>query len=382
MRLLLLFSFCSLIFSQTIDRTSNIKFNHDLHTRDQGIKCTKCHNPKLLRTSISSNDEILPTEARCLKCHKVWKERNECSRCHSDQAPYSRFKVPHRIFNFPHKTHFIDQEIECETCHGDMIKINNFPPIPKMKQCLDCHDTRAPLFCDGCHTNVATIRPSSHSITWLKDHDIAATTNSSECQTCHLQVNCDNCHSGANLNMDNELMTMNPIPSYRPDLFVGKQLAFRNHSLDYVFTHGIDLTFKEKDCSVCHESSEFCSECHQNNSDILTNKPDFHGGLSWGAVKYDSGTDFSTFDGGKTHAMMAKRDIELCYSCHDLEGGDPICINCHRDNDGILNTDPKTHSIGYLHNTRGDWCDSSVSLCFTCHDNTEIKGQGFCGYCH
>jgi len=380
-RLLLLLSF-SLVFGQTIERTSNIKFSHDLHVRDQAIKCTKCHSPKRLRTSISSGDNILPTEARCMKCHKVWKERNECSRCHEEEPPYSTFAPRHRIYNFPHKTHVADEELECQTCHGNMVKTKNFPPIPDMKGCIQCHDNNAPLFCDGCHTNVATIRPSTHSITWIKDHDIAASINSAECQTCHIQINCDNCHSGANLSLDKDLVTMNPVPSYRPDLFIGKQLINRNHSLDFVFTHGMDVTFKEKDCRTCHESSDFCSDCHQNNADILVNKPDFHGGTDWGAVRYENGTDFSTVDGGKKHARMARRDIELCYSCHDLEGGDPICVDCHRDNDGIQNTDPKTHAVGFMHNQRGDWCDSEVSLCFTCHENTGTKGDGFCGYCH
>lgn len=352
-----------------------------MHAYDQGIKCTKCHNPKLLKSSISSDDEILPTEKRCLKCHETWKRKNECQRCHLGEPPYTSFKSVKRIFDFPHKTHFVDEKIACETCHGDMIKTGNYPPIPSMKECLDCHDTEAPLFCDGCHTNVATIRPFNHSITWLKDHDIAASVNSSECQTCHIQINCDNCHSGANLNMDNDLLKMNPIPSYRPDLFAGKQLAFRNHSLDYIYTHGLDVTFKVKDCSVCHESKDFCSDCHQNSSDALLNKPDFHGGLDWGAVKYGTGTDFSTINGGKNHAMMARRDIELCYSCHDLDGGDPICIDCHKDNDGFQNTDPKTHAVGYMRNIQGDWCTEPISLCFVCHTQ-ESKGVGFCGYCH
>ncbi|NQU34878.1 MAG: cytochrome c3 family protein, partial [Bacteroidetes bacterium] len=269
MRPLFLIILCSLIFGQSSDRGSDIRFSHYVHVADQGIKCTKCHNPKLLKTSMSASDAILPTEERCTKkCHKVWKEKEECDRCHLSTPPFTSFPTVVRNYNFPHKIHFVDEDLECETCHGDMVNIGNFPPIPNMKECLDCHDTRAPLYCDGCHTNVATIRPSNHSITWLKDHDIAASINSSECQTCHIQNACDNCHSGAILSMDSELPTMNPIPSYRPDLFVGKQLLNRNHSLDYVFTHGLDVTFKEKDCSLCHESSNFCSDCHQNNSDI------------------------------------------------------------------------------------------------------------------
>jgi hypothetical protein len=329
-----------------------------------------------------SVDRILPTEKRCLKCHKTWKEDGECENCHLGPAPYATFPPVERIFDFPHKTHWKDQDIACEECHSDMRGVQNYPPLPTMAECLACHrDRQGPTHCEACHENVALLRPQDHTATWLRDHDVAALAADSDCQLCHTQFTCDNCHSGGTLSRD-ELTGMNPVPSYRPELFSSQPMLARNHDLNYVYTHGLDANTKARDCRLCHESPEFCSNCHQNETDPLRNKPDFHGGLDWGAVKYPQGTDFATLKGGGTHAAMARRDIEACQACHDLEGGDPICVDCHIDQDGILHTDPKTHETGYLHDTQGDWCTEPVSLCFVCHKPGSGKGDRFCGYCH
>ncbi len=358
-----------------------IQFSHELHVQDVGVRCTKCHNPKLLRTSMRSEDSILPTEKRCLKCHEVWKEEGECENCHLGKEPYGTFSAVVRNFNFPHKVHWAKQKIDCAVCHSDMSGIDNYPPIPKMADCLSCHQERkAPENCSACHDVVARLRPQNHTPTWLKDHDVAALSNTADCQLCHTQLTCDNCHSGARLGGD--LPQLNPVPSYRQDMMKGKLLLSRNHDLNYVYFHGLDANTKAKDCRVCHEAPEFCTDCHQNRKNPIANKPDFHDGLNWGAVVYEPGTDFANNVTGGAHAELARRDIELCQSCHDVEGADPTCTRCHLDKDGIQNTDPKTHEAGFMHNTQGDWCTEPVSLCFTCHTRQTTKGNGFCGYCH
>jgi hypothetical protein len=363
------------------DTPAVIEFSHDLHVADLEINCTKCHSPKLLKTSMSSDDIILPTEKRCLKCHKVWKEDGECEVCHLESEPYESFPKVDRNFNFPHKTHWVDQNIDCIECHGDMAGVENSPPIPLMEDCLSCHiEKQGPEYCSSCHENVAFLRPADHSEAWLIEHDLAALSNDSDCNICHSQNTCDNCHSGALLGFD-DLPKMNPAPGYRPGIIVNKMLLSRNHTLDYVFSHGLEASTKAKDCSVCHEAPEFCTDCHQNEDDRILNKPDFHGGLDWGAVKYKYGVDFANNITGGVHAEMARKDIELCQSCHDVEGADPICVQCHKDSDGIQNTDPKTHATGFMKNVHGDWCTEPVSMCFVCH-TPDSKGSGFCGYCH
>ena len=91
--------------------------------------------------------------------------------------------------------------------------------------------------------------------------------------------------------------------------------------------------------------------------------------------------------GGGDHARLARRDIERCAACHDVQGADPNCILCHTDPDGIEGTNPKTHAINFMNDSNGDWHDDPGSVCYNCHtDPNAYPGGnpniGFCAYCH
>jgi len=92
--------------------------------------------------------------------------------------------------------------------------------------------------------------------------------------------------------------------------------------------------------------------------------------------------------GGGGHATLARRDIERCAGCHDVQGADANCILCHVDNDGIKGTNPKTHIRGFMKSSGdGDWHNDLGSVCYSCHTDANAKpngkkGIGFCSYCH
>jgi hypothetical protein len=91
--------------------------------------------------------------------------------------------------------------------------------------------------------------------------------------------------------------------------------------------------------------------------------------------------------GGGIHADIARRDIEKCQSCHDVQGADPVCLKCHYDNDGIKGTNPRTHEPGFMSDENGYWHTTSTANCYVCHTDPNarpngINGVGFCGYCH
>lgn len=91
--------------------------------------------------------------------------------------------------------------------------------------------------------------------------------------------------------------------------------------------------------------------------------------------------------GGGLHATLAKRDIQSCATCHDAEGGDPTCVTCHVDVDGVKGTNPKTHPAGFMKNVEGEWHDDAAATCYVCHNDANARpngksGQKFCGYCH
>lgn len=150
---------------------------------------------------------------------------------------------------------------------------------------MSCHEEKlARTSCITCHERPDELRPASHSPFWLSEHKFSALEQSEDCAMCHTTSSCDNCHAGGELSRD-ELTNINPYPSFRLDDFQTTLSLIRNHDLNYEYFHGLDAKTQARDCQVCH-TSVFCSDCHQNEDDILLNKPDFHGGLDWGAVIY------------------------------------------------------------------------------------------------
>jgi hypothetical protein len=131
----------------------------------------------------------------------------------------------------------------------------------------------------------------------------------------------------------------------------------------------------------CHSEQTFCSQCHEAGSGVAGMfKPTWHSTAGF--------TTAGVGSGGGLHADMARRDIESCVSCHDVQGADPVCITCHVDPDGIRGTDPKTHEPGYMKSSEdGSWHTNAGAVCYNCHTDLNahpngVKGKGFCGYCH
>jgi hypothetical protein len=150
--------------------------------------------------------------------------------------------------------------------------------------------------------------------------------------------------------------------------------------MGYRFTHGLDAQSKSFECKTCHEPQTFCAPCHQSGGDVIT-------GIAPQSHRQAGFTTLGVNTGGGLHSVLAKKDIEACVSCHDVEGRDPVCLTCHFDNDGIKGTNPRTHEPGFMADEKGIWHDTQGAVCYSCHtDNNAnpngISGVGFCGYCH
>ncbi|MCF6238367.1 MAG: cytochrome c family protein, partial [Candidatus Marinimicrobia bacterium] len=289
---------------------TTLTFDHDLHVNEEDVECLDCHPSDRVESSQITSERLLPDEEACMECHDDWQDEGTCENCHAGAQPYLLRVLAPSNFIFSHQRHLNLEDLGCEVCHGDMAGIDNLPPTPEMADCMSCHlDQQGSTSCQDCHASNFVLRPVDHSSEWLHDHDIAALTESSDCLQCHVQITCDNCHSGSNLGSD-ESKYLDPVSIYRRDLAGDKQLIDRVHDLNYTYFHGIDADTKFYDCSTCHEVQTFCVDCHQNETDLLRNKPQFHGGLDWGAVKYPNGTDFSNNVDGGAHAELARMDIE------------------------------------------------------------------------
>jgi c(7)-type cytochrome triheme protein len=366
-----------------------IKFSHKFHL-DGITDCQTCHTEAVKSTSLSKS--VMPTMDDCAQCHDVNDDKN-CTTCHYDEN-YQELTPKKVNLRFNHSFHINKQKLQCETCHKSFNTVDYSwelkNPDPIMDDCYSCHNNSnstnlAIDNCQSCHISTADLKPQSHkSSNFISTHKFAAKKVNANCVMCHDNNNnsCEDCHIATNT--ITEANTPNDFfQPYAPGTAIKgpkEQKLTRVHDLNYIQTHGIDLKGKTAECQSCHQVETFCVKCHQSdNADFSMN----------GVVPFShTKTDFVLIGvgtGGGEHAALAKRDIESCASCHDVQGGDPVCIKCHIDSDGIRGTDPNTHSANFMRDDHGDWHNNPGSICFNCHTSASPSsppGVGFCGYCH
>lgn len=361
-----------------------IKFSHKLHS--ELVSCQECHSS--VENAVSLNDRLFPNHDNCVSCHEI-DDSDECGTCHyEDKYEALIQKKPDMIFD--HSFHLNNSEMECTDCHQGLEEVDySFQSAghnPPMEQCYSCHNdiSVASNACESCHISTANLLPADHKVvSFMRTHKFAATEFDANCMMCHDNQSCSDCHIATTGITENNLPD-NFYQPYSPRNFVDgvrQQALTRVHDLNYRFTHGIDLKGKTSDCQTCHQVETFCASCHF---------PEGSGDYALGGILPASHlkSDFKTIGvgtGGGEHATLARRDIERCASCHDVNGADPTCITCHHDSDGIKGTNPKTHLRGFMSSERGDWHDSMGSVCYNCHTGATPQSPvtaGFCNYCH
>jgi len=362
---------------------SRIKFSHKIHA--EITDCKGCHTKA--GDAKTMKDQLLPKMEDCATCHDV-ENTDECNKCHYESVQEPLIQKKSAII-FNHSFH-IGNKVECTYCHKGMDNVDyafeSAGSVPSMETCSTCHGEKktASLACEACHISTANLLPKSHNVVdFKKSHKFLAEKPNANCVMCHDNNSCEECHTGTTMITETGTWT-NFYAPYKPHTFVDgtkQQQISRVHDLNFQFTHGIEAKGKETNCQTCHQVETFCVSCHENKA----------GDLYYTGIKpKDHTPDFANFSfgvgsGGGEHAVLARRDIERCASCHETSGADPVCIQCHLDTHPGKGNDNKTHATGFMKNEQGDWHDSEGSVCYTCHVGASpngIAGVGFCGYCH
>lgn len=360
-----------------------IKFSHAKHV--ELTACADCH--LTVPESTSLNDRLLPDHESCSACHSV-EDTKECGTCHTsgDYQPLVQ-KKSQLIFN--HKNH-VGLKAECIDCHKGLDKVDygfeSADTYPSMQTCYTCHNETktASNACESCHTTNFNLLPQSHSSNnFLESHKFMARDRNADCMMCHNNNSCQECHSATTgISEGNTAYDFYTpyMPSDLTDKAKGQTILKVHGDFNYRFSHGIDAAGKTIECQSCHQVETFCASCHnsQNNDFALS------GILPASHLLPDFKT-IGAGSGGGEHAVLARRNIEQCISCHDVQGADPTCIFCHLDSDGIKGTNPKTHTVNFMRNEYGDWHEDANSVCYNCHTSqspSTPSGMGFCGYCH
>ncbi len=384
------------------DNSKLIKFSHTKHINDVGAACADCHTA--VTTSTDVTEYLIPTMQTCYTCHD--QSSTKCEFCHTsaDSTTYQKLtQIPGPVY-FSHKQHAGTLKLKCETCHQGIDKVayaedapNN--GLPKMEQCVVCHGqgetnfstenvshpiTAAPGACENCHRDLVNLVPESHKeVGWMKEHKnfVNMSGPQNDCKSCHTPATCQECHDASNLAKDLTpgQLYVPSTPSLSP-LTTHKNLTINKvHPDNFRFTHSIAAKGRESTCYTCHDERTFCVQCHNSEANGALIKPVWHDG--GGFVTNGVGS------GGGRHAQYARKDIESCASCHDVQGGDPVCITCHTDPDGVQHDDPRTHPAMFMHDVHGSWHTDLGAVCYTCHTDPNAHpggkpGIGFCGYCH
>jgi c(7)-type cytochrome triheme protein len=298
------------------DRSQLIKFSHKFHLSEAGAECLQCHAG--IEKSEKSSDNNLAKMEQCYTCHD--QKTTDCKQCHLEKSePYSAFKNPKRELVFSHKLHLSAQGIKCETCHKDAAQKDyvNVSIVPKMESCMGCHDgAKASNDCRTCHTDIRFLKPADHNVDFIRTHkqEVAA-KGSANCEMCHAEETCSECHESGNLSKFKSKDDMRS--SMAPSGTGGSSTMIleKSHALDYLFTHRFDAKAKTMECQSCHETESFCSKCHNESGKVT--KP------AWHSVAGFVGP------GGGMHAKLAEKDMENCASCHQEENENPVCLRCH-----------------------------------------------------
>ncbi len=360
-----------------------IKFSHSLHSG--AVACEDCHTNVVTSTSMS--DRLLPNHDNCQNCHEV-DNSDECQTCHVNDNYEALVQTKAKVM-FNHKMH-VDQKLECTYCHKGLDKVDysfqSADYLPSMEICSGCHNETkiASNACESCHQTTYNLTPVNHKTAdFMRSHKYLAMEVNSNCMMCHNNQTCEDCHvSTTMITEDNS--SDNFYQPYMPghSMIDGskQQVITRVHDLNYRFSHGIDAKNKSIECQTCHQIETFCAECHQSDGGDFA-----MGGIVPASHLLPDFTTIGVGSGGGQHAVLAKREIESCVSCHDIQGGDPTCIVCHLDSDGIRGTNPKTHSASFMRDVEGDWHETKSSVCYNCHTSAITATQqsdGFCNYCH
>lgn len=197
-----------------------------------------------------------PGNAACLKCH-----------------PYDKLPTVINGIKMPHLEHTTSRNLDCVDCHSHIAHSaeSGAPPV-SMATCSMCHNgAAAPDECTLCHVTQPVVE--AHPPDFIHTHGVQAVGRLDDCLRCHHDkvAFCDACHK-------------RPPASH----FAG----------DWRYSHKAAAEADNAACLGCHDSQEFCAQCHQ------VSHPD-----GW----VDS------------HADVAAKGDDSCLVCHPQS----MCDECH-----------------------------------------------------
>ena len=187
--------------------------------------------------------------------------------------------------------------------------------------------------CNDCHQSEG-VAPN-HDSDFLRGHRILASKSGHNCNQCHEQKWCLDCHQGGGSGTD--LTGSN----FRRDSLP------RTHRSGFVSIHPIKALDNPQNCYRCHDAVGFCNACHNRfPQSSLRIKSHLMLGANGQAYNFVSGE----------HASEARRNLQSCQTCHP-EGD--VCIQCHST--GKTRPHPRSWKSGNIKDR------TNGRMCLKCH---------------
>jgi hypothetical protein len=188
-------------------------FSHRVHLAAK-LDCSVCHAAAL--TSTRPDDNLLPAQSVCLKCHKsmeigapsvhmatrLARFDHQLHLKLGNLAPVIAAAIDKKTYLSPAGSEMLAQfntQNPCEACHRwlDVSVRPDRSSLPQMADCLVCHSQIDPPYsCDFCHAKGAKLTPASHTPDFLDTHTSAtAGYDKATCAVCHgRKFRCLGCH--------------------------------------------------------------------------------------------------------------------------------------------------------------------------------------------
>lgn len=217
--------------------------------------------------------------------------------------------------------------------------------------------------CNSCHESSGV--GLNHGAFWAREHRLYAEKHPNNCQDCHEQSFCLDCHKGGGI--DRDLHVSQSGPDYMP----------KSHRTDFREIHPIKAKDDPRSCLRCHDAKLFCNECHNKFRpellELESHRRQFrdiplssigptHAGFTAADCQNCHVKGFlptNVWSAG--HAREARRNLTSCQTCHP-EGD--VCLKCHSAVTGLkVNPHPRNWDKikGRLERASGN------RTCIKCH---------------
>lgn len=358
------------------------------------VVCSECHAklvdvPELVPTRIaefpeppshSSDDflfehgEVESAAESCAVCHA----RETCTRCHLNAAALDEIVLlspDERVaqlevgkqgewpeppdheradWEFAHGSELEDVTSTCANCHAET-------------SCRSCHGAAAiaqiselpePSADGPIGVVVPRTKPPGHLPLFATQHGSAAAADMPKCSSCHVETQCEDCHSGPN-----RVAQQSRAAKLDPRLLVHAEPPYGSlpaetrsgyHPANFLLRHGSEAFAVQTVCSDCHSTEVFCRDCHEGVGVAMG------AGVGSGGAYHDAQPTW-LFE----HGVAARQGMESCASCHQQTS----CLRCHSARFG-LRVSP--HGPGFDANRV---VNRSTAACGICHSAAQIQVQ-------